>query len=156
MSAHRRLSWLTAWCALLLAPSLAAAQLSIEPVRGLAFGQLTPGASEAISPNDAARRAELQIRGSGIFTLEAVLPNDLVSASGDLMPLQFSSGDGVIRWMRFGIQYGYDITSPTTVWLPSLAGGASIYIGGRADPTTTQPPGVYTESITLIISNAGT
>jgi hypothetical protein len=156
MSAHQARSWMAAWCALMLAPAgLAGQSHSVHPIEDLTFGQVLPGVSKTVSPNDAANRAQFEIRGSGIFTLQMVLPTHMVSAQGKQMPISFSSTDGLIRWRRFGIQYNYDVTRPYTLWLLSLADGADVYVGGRANPTASQPPGNYTASLVLIVSNAG-
>ncbi len=155
MSAHRLLVVL-AGCALAFPASSLPAQTSVYGAQDLAFGQLQPGVSTNIAPTDAARRAEFDVMGSGTFVLTAVLPTSLVSGSGSTLPLTFSSGSGRIRWNWLGIEYAFNPTAPYTLWLPWLANGASIYIGGTAQPSVNQPPGVYTATMTIIVANAGT
>lgn len=156
MGAHRGSVWLAAWCALVIAPVGVLGQgLSVHPVQDLTFGQVLPGVPKTVSPNDAASRGQFTIRGSGILTLQMVLPTHMVSAQGKQLPLSFAASDGRIRWRRFGVQYSYDVTKPYTLWLLSLADGADVYVGGRADPTTAQAPGSYRATMILIVSNAG-
>ncbi len=155
MSAHR-VGWIAAWCALLVAPLAASAQLSVVPVQDLAFGQLQAGISSTISVTDAARRAEFDIRGNGTYTLDVILPTRMVSAQGKVLPLSFSNTSGRYRWSRLGWNFDFDPTTPTSIWIPFWESGVTVYLGGTASPGPNQPPGLYTATITVQISNAGT
>ncbi len=155
MSAHR-VGWIAAWCALLFAPVAASAQLSVFPVQDLAFGQLQAGISSTITVDDAARRAEFDIRGSGTYTLNVILPTQMVSSQGKLLPLSFNSTSGRYRWPRLGWNFNFDPATPTTVWIPFWETGVTVYLGGTASPGANQPPGLYTATITVQISNSGT
>lgn len=156
MSAHRTASWLVAWCALVIAPAGVVAQgFSVHPVQDLTFGQVLPGVARTVSPNDAANRGSFEIRGSGILTLQMVLPTHMVSTQGAHLPLTFSSSDGLIRWRRFGLQFPWDVTKPYTLWLLSLADGANVFLGGTARPDGGQAAGSYRATLILIVSNAG-
>lgn len=155
MSAHR-VGGIVAWCALLFAPAAASAQLSVFPVQDLAFGQLQAGIASTITVSDAARRAELDIRGKGTFTLDVILPTRMVSAQGKTFPLSFSNTSGQYRWPRLGLSFSFNPNTPTTIWIPFWESGATVYLGGTASPGPNQPPGLYTATITVQISNSGT
>ncbi len=155
MSAHR-VGWIAAWCALLFVPLSASAQLSVFPVQDLAFGQLQPGIPSTIAVGDAARRAQFDIRGTGTYTLDVILPTRMISAQGKALPLSFSNTSGQYRWPRLGWSFNFDPTTPTSIWIPFWESGVTVYLGGTASPGTNQPPGLYTATITVQISNAGT
>jgi hypothetical protein len=156
MSAHRLLAGLAAWCALASLAGAATGQTAVFPVQDLAFGQLQPGVSTTVAATDASRRAELDLSASGTLVLTMVLPTNLVSAVGSLLPVSFSSGSAHVRWNWLGLEYAFNPNAPYTLWLPRLANGGSIYLGGTASPRVNQQPGVYTATITLIVANAGT
>jgi hypothetical protein len=156
MSAHQTLRRVAAWCALTLASQPVSAQLAVYPVQGLTFGQLQVGVPLTIAPTNAARRAAFDVTGSGTFVLTTVLPTHLISGGGNTLPLSFAANSGRIHWRNFGIQLTFDPKSPYTLWLPWLAGGATVYLGGTASPGPTQAAGLYTATMTIIISNAGT
>ena len=155
MSAHR-VGWIAAWCALVSAPVAANAQLSVFPVQDLAFGQLQAGIPSTITVGDAARRAEFDIRGRGTYTLNMILPTQMTSAQGKVFPLSFSSSSGQYHWPRLGLNFSFNPHVPTSIWIPFWESGATVYLGGTASPGPNQPPGLYTATITLQISNAGT
>jgi hypothetical protein len=156
MSAHRLLSGLAVWCALGLFGGSASGQLAVIPVQGLTFGTLTPGVPSTITVADAARRAEFSITGSGTYVLNFQLPAQLLSAGGNTIPISFATNSARAVWNRFGLQFNFNPRTAYTLWLPGLAGGARIYLGGTASPTATQAPGNYTATIRLVVANAGT
>jgi hypothetical protein len=156
MSAHRLLIGLAVWCALGLFGGSASGQLAVIPVQGLTFGTLTPGVPLAVTVTDAARRAELSVSGSGTYVLTFQLPAQLVSAGGQTMPISFPTNAGRAVWNFLGIQFNFNPNNPYSLWLPRLANGARVYLGGTASPTPTQAPGNYTGTIRLVVANAGT
>jgi hypothetical protein len=79
-----------------------------------------------------------------------------VSAFGYTMPISFSANSGRAVWNFLGIQFNFDPRTPYSLWLPGLANGARVYLGGTASPTAAQAPGNYTATIRLVVANAGT
>ncbi len=169
--AHQNRSGIAAWCALLLfplrfrillwgipllLPSPLLGQFSVYPVQDLAFGQIPAGTPSAIAPTDAARRAEVDVGGTGLYTLNVILPTEMVTMSGARFPISFDSSDGILRYRRLGWQLSFDPTTPTSVWIPWWESGASVYLGGTAEPAASQPPGQYRATITVQIINSGT
>lgn len=156
MSAHRVFGKIVVWCALLVAPRPLLGQLSIYPVQDLTFGQIPAGSPTSVLVTDASRRAELEISGRGTFTLNVILPTQMVSLQGDQFPITFSSSDGMIYLPRFRWSLPFDPTTPTSIWIPRWERGAQVYLGGTATPGSSQPPGLYAATITVQIINAGT
>lgn len=155
MRAHRIISRIVVWCALVAAPIPASAQLSVYPLQGLTFGTIPAGSPAVVDAADVARRAELDIRGNGTYTLNVILPNRMTSVQGAQFPLSFRNTDGIIYMPRLRLSYRFDPTTPTSLWIPFWESGVSIYLGGTAVPATSQPPGVYTATITVQVINSG-
>jgi hypothetical protein len=152
-----RLFWLLVACvALALAPAPAGAQVSLFPRQGLSFGTLSPGVPEWIAPTDVARRAEVELVGSGDYTVLVEVPAALVSAAGSSMPISFGVADGMIRWRKSTQEQVFRPGQSVEIRIPAGIGGAYVWIGGTAQPTTSQRPGHYAGAITVRIMAAGT
>jgi hypothetical protein len=157
MSAHRLLSGLAVWCALGLFGGSASGQLAVIPVQGLTFGLMTAGVPLTVTSADAARRAEFTISQPGSYVLTFTLPTQLVSGTGQTMPITFAADSGLIVWNRSGgPQTKFDPAIPRTLSLPKPSNGARVYLGGTAAPTSTQAPGDYTATVLMVVANAGT
>ncbi|MBW3570271.1 MAG: hypothetical protein KY467_04120 [Gemmatimonadetes bacterium] len=128
------------------------------PVQGLRFGLLSAGAPAVVSPLDAARRATLELAGSGHVTLTFELPTGLASRGGATLPLWFGPGDGRIVFARSSREIVFDPNEPVSFTLPPGLGSATVYLGGAAQPGAGQPPGEYTAAITvfLVVANTAT
>lgn len=130
--------------------------MSVIPLQSLGFGSVVPGNAEVVPPSDAARRAEFEVRGARRFTMELVLPTQMVSPAGEVMPLSFLSTDGMISWLGFNRPpKSFDPSAPETVNLPNPSAGALVYLGSTVVPDALQAPGTYTATVTVIISNTG-
>lgn len=153
-------AWLlAALLALLAAPCPAHAQgaVSVLPVQGLRFGMLSTGMPTTISPLDAGRRATVELVGSGHVTLLFELPQGLrAGAGGPLLPLRFGATDGRVTFPGSGTVLVFDPAAPVSFTLPP--GGATIWLGGSAEPASAQPPGAYDAAITVhvVVANPAT
>jgi hypothetical protein len=155
-SALRAASRISPWCALLLFPAGALGQLSLFPVQDLAFGQLQAGISGVVLPSDAARRAELEFfAGKGQYSISVVLPSQLTSIGGAILPLVFATTDGVLRIPRRNRNTTFDPAQPYSFRLNPNDGSALVYLGGTAAPALAQPPGLYAATITVMVTNTG-
>lgn len=115
-----------------------------------------PGVTEVVPTTDAARRAEFEVRGARKFTMELVLPTELVSPAGEVMTLTFLPTDGNITWLGFNRPpKSFDPATPESFNLPTPSGGALIYLGGTVAPDPLQAPGTYSGTVTVIISTTG-
>jgi hypothetical protein len=154
-------AWLlAALLALLAAPCPAPAQgtVSVLPVQGLRFGMLSTGMPTVISPLDAGRRATVELVGAGHVTLLLELPQGLRAGGdgGPLLPLRFGATDGRVTFPGSGTVLVFDPAAPVSFTLP--AGGATIWLGGSAEPASAQPPGAYDAAITVhvVVANPAT
>lgn len=132
------------------------AQVAVLPKQGLSFGVLTPGVATVVPATDAARRAELEIVGTGNFTILVNAPDALVSGAGHTLPVTYGPADGVIRWMKSTNEFLFQPGQTVTVRIPPGIGGAYVWLGGAIEPAPGQPPGEYRGSITVNVVIAGT
>jgi hypothetical protein len=146
----RRLIWAAATLAAgALAPRSAAAQYSVAQVQPLAFGYLTQGVIEIVPYTDTFRRGVVTIDGTGQGWIRVVLPVSLTSPQGATIPLQFLNGD-VAAQETGRPAAAFDPATSTRVNLGK--GSASLLIGGRAVPAADQRAGLYTATVTVIVS----
>ena len=144
------------WCAFALSPAAASGQLSVFPVQDLSFGLVQPGVPEVVLPSQPTRRAEFDVvAGRGTYIVQVTLPASLVSATLGVLPLSFSNTDGVVEIGRRGKLDSFDPKVPYSFKLNRNDGGAAIYIGGTAVPSPTQQPGLYSATMTIMITNSG-
>jgi hypothetical protein len=131
--------------------------VAVLPVQGLRFGTLLPGTTFVVTPLDAARRATLELVGGGHVTLEFDLPAAL-EAGEQRLPLRFGAGGGLIVFPRSNRTIEFDPTIPVSFNVPPGHGGASVYLGGAAEPRAGQWPGVYSGTVTvrIVVANAAT
>lgn len=150
--------WQVVACAALVlaAAAPAEAQLTIFPRQGLSFGTLRAGIAESVEPTDAARRAELEIVGSGNITIDVEVPAAMLSAQGATLTVEFAAGDGLVRWQKGSTEHSFLPGQPLSLRIPPGIGGAWVWIGGTARPSPGQAPGIYTGSITVRLLANGT
>jgi hypothetical protein len=143
--------------AVLLAAILAAlparfllAQYSVSQVQPLAFGYLTQGVPEVVPYTDTFRRGVVNVDGAGQVYIRVILPTALTSAAGTSIPLQFLTGD--VAAVESGRPAAaFDPLGSTRVNLGK--GTASLLIGGRAVPAADQRAGLYSATMTVIVSS---
>ncbi len=151
-------AWLLAALPLLAIPCQAQQTRTVSaiPVQGLRFGLLSTGAPSVVSPLDAGRRATLELVGGGQVTVTFELPAGLVSRGGALLPLRFGPEDGRVVFPRSSREIVFDPSQPVTFTVPPGLGGATIHLGGAAQPDPRQPPGEYSATITVYVVVANT
>jgi hypothetical protein len=133
-----------------LAPARAHAQFAVAQVQPLAFGYLTQGVTEIVPYTDTFRRGVVNVDGSGQAWIRVTLPTSLVSAQGATIPLQFLTGD--VAAQESGKPPGaFDPSTSTRVNLGK--GTATLFIGGRALPAANQRAGVYSATMTVLVSS---
>lgn len=149
---------------LLTLPRLAdvghAQSVVIYSLRGLGFGTLSPGLNVSVNPASGSGRAELEIVGTGRFTMALDLPAEMVSAGGHRLPIAFGATDGLLTLRGGGGKTStFDPRAPLDLTLTgggSGGSGAFVYLGGTAKPPRDQAPGEYSAVITVRISNPAT
>lgn len=155
-------AWLYAALLALLAgpcPALAQGTVSVLPVQGLRFGTLSSGIPTVVSPLDGSRRASIELVGGGHVTMHFELPAGLVAGSGGpLLPLRFGGTDGRVTFPRSATTLVFDPGQAVSFDIPPGSGGATVWLGGSAEPGPRQPPGTYSASITVnvVVANSAT
>lgn len=132
--------------------------VSVLPVQGLRWGVLSAGIPSPVSPQDAARRASVELVGAGQVTLTFALPAGLTAEGGALLPLRFAPTDGRIVFPRSSRVIEFDPHLPVSFNIPPGIGAAQVFLGGTAEPGARQPPGAYGGTITVHVqvANAAT
>ena len=130
-------------------PSRVQAQFAVAQVQPLAFGYLTQGVTEIVPYTDTFRRGVVTLDGSGQVWVRVTLPTALSSPQGSTIPLQFLSGD-VAQQESGKAAAAFDPSTSTRVNLTK--GTALLLIGGRAVPAANQRAGVYSATMTVIVS----
>lgn len=140
---------------LLAGASGAAGQVTAVGQQDLSFGVLVPGVPGLVTVDDAARRGEWLLTGRGNTTISFVLPSAMQGPGGAVMPLVFATGDAAYQRQVGGgggpAPQPVDPTTPFSVNVPNRQ-TVRIFLGGTAQPATTQPAGNYTATITLIVA----
>ena len=149
--AHRRrvIVALLALAFLMVSAAPAVAQYAVTEVQPLAFGYLTQGVTEVVPYTDTFRRGVVTVDGTGQAWIRLVLPVSLISPQGSTIPMQFLTGD-VASQENGRPALAFDPTGSTRVNLGR--GTASILIGGRAVPAINQRAGLYSATMTIIVS----
>lgn len=141
-------------------PALAQGTVSVLPVQGLRFGTLSSGIPTVVSPLDGSRRASIELVGTGHVSVSFELPPGLTTAGsgGALLPLRFGAADGRVTFARGGQTIVFDPSAPVSFTIPPGLGGATVWLGGSAEPGPRQPPGAYSASITVnvVVANSAT
>jgi len=140
-------------------PALAQGTVSVLPVQGLRFGTLSSGIPAVVSPMDGSRRASIELVGSGAVTVSFELPSGLrVGTTGPILPLRFAADDGRITFAKSARTIVFDPAGSVSFHIPPGIGGATVHLGGSAEPGPRQPPGSYSASITVnvVVANSAT
>jgi hypothetical protein len=139
-----RFVWLIPVAVLLAAPPVAA-QISVAPVRDLAFGPVIPGLPTYIGPSrvTAPPLSKVQIR--------LTLPNQLDGPAGAAMPINFSNNDALhVDAAPNSVPSTFNPKATRNILVTD--GTAFIFVGGTVSPTAAQPQGTYSGTITLTIN----
>ena len=134
---------------MLASTARASAQYSVTQVQPLAFGYLTQGITEVVPYTDTFRRGVVSVNGAGQAWIRLMLPTTLVSLNNATIPLQFVLGD-VAEQETGKPAAAFDPAGSTRVNLDR--GTAFIFIGGRALPAINQRSGLYSATMTVIVS----
>lgn len=143
--------------ALVGTPGQGAAQegVSVVAVRGLEFGPIIPGAPESIRVDDAARRAEVMIGGTGAVDVVIILPDAMTSPQGRRIPLRFDERDGAVLANASLRPVPFNPRLPVRVQLTPTTGPTRLLLGGTAVPANDQQAGAYSTTITVMLVDTG-
>jgi hypothetical protein len=132
-----------------LAPSLAASQVTVVPRRGIDWGRLMPSVNAHVDPQDALHRGEIDFVGTGPREVLVSLPTKLVSRRGDELPVSFRAGEVLLAYNRTNTVTAPDPRQPILVHPTASTGNATLLLGGTAMPSSKQPSGIYEAVITV-------
>jgi len=149
-----RFQWLVLLAALAAAPS-ASAQISVSPIRDLAFGSVIVGVPSTVAPSHPTRSGQFQITaptGSKV-QVRLTLPGQLAGPSGAQLPINFSSNDAIAIGGWPGSTP--DVFNPKATRNLQFTGGTiyNVFVGGTVSPAANQLPGSYAATITLTLTN---
>jgi len=114
--AMSRSRWvLTSVLTSVLAPSLAASQVTVVPRRGIDWGRLMPSVNAHVDPQDALHRGEIDFVGTGPREVLVSLPTKLVSRRGDELPVSFRAGEVLLAYNRTNTVTAPDPRQPILV-----------------------------------------
>jgi hypothetical protein len=83
-----------------------------------------------------------------------MLPTAMTSAAGDVLPLSFANGDAAMSTTKNPTPVPFDPATTQSVNLNSGGTTTSIYLGGTASPLAGQMPGIYTATVSVVITGA--
>lgn len=137
-----------------VAPCAAGAQSTptVTQLQPLSFGVMIPGTPEVVATTDGWRRATVQLAGSGQWSVRFVLPTALVSASGQTIPLTFSTTSGAYTTSKSSTPTVFDPNTGTKINLTAGKGSAWVYLGGTATPAAMQTAGNYSATVVTVVS----
>jgi hypothetical protein len=149
-----RFTWLFATAALVAAGRPAAAQVSVIPIRDLAFGPVIAGIPTSIGPSHPVRSGQFRLTAPVNLRLRfrLTLPTDLDGPAGATLPISFNSTDG--------IAVGSAPNSVPEVFNPKAnqvvqnvaSTTTNVFIGGTVSPAGNQPQGNYSGTITFTVT----
>ena len=128
--------------------------LTVSRVRDLTFGTVLPGVPRVISRTDPTNSGQLDLVGTknNQVLLTFVLPLVMTGPASATMPLSFGGSDaGYSDTQAIGSQVAFDPKQPFLVTL-NKNGRGSIFIGGTAQPGTSQRAGPYTGTLALTVA----
>ena len=145
---------LLALAALPAASRPAAAQITVTPVRDLAFGPVIVGVPTYIGPSHPVRSGQFRITAGPLsrVRLRFTLPARLDGPGGATLPIDFNNNDvlhvgtapnSVPETFNPKATKNIQVTTDTTILL---------FIGGTVSPAGNQPQGNYAGTITLTVT----
>lgn len=151
MNPTRTLKVLVLGVALITAPAVARAQ-TVVGTQNLSFGTVIPGVPTTVLRTDAVRAGQFRITGTGLYATVRItfaLPNVMNGPLGATMPISFGSTDGGFTTPFLATNKAFDPRVPhdDAVFL----GSATVFIGGRVNPSPTQRGGSYAANIVMTV-----
>ena len=136
-------------------PGMGSAQkpLGVTGLNSLTFGVVFPGVPKSISRTDAVNSGQFDISGAKSAGIQIVftLPATMLGPAGAVMPVSFGANDGGYSPPQMiGSQVAFDPRVPFNTTLDKN-GRVAVYLGGTANPLTSQRAGSYSGTVTLTV-----
>jgi hypothetical protein len=149
-----RLIRLILLAAALFAAPPAAAQISLTPIRNLAFGPVIVGIPTSIGPSHPTRSGQWRLVvpiGSRV-RFRFTLPTRLNGPAGARLPISFGAADGIaVGSGPTSVPVTFDPTVQQTFQIVSST-IINVFLGGRVTPAANQRQGNYTGTITFTVT----
>jgi len=149
----RFILWLTL-AALPAASRPAAAQITVTPVRDLAFGPVIVGVPTHIGPSHPVRSGQFRVTALPLsrVRLRFTLPNRLDGPAGATLPIAFNNNDALhVGAAANSVPETFNPKATKNVQLPTDA-TLFVFIGGTVSPAGNQRQGSYAGTITLTVT----
>jgi hypothetical protein len=130
-----------------------AAQITVIPVRDLAFGPVIVGVPTYVPPSHPVRSGEFRISGPSGSRVQVrfTLPNGLDGPAGATLPISFANNDAIhVSTGPGGVPATFNPKATRNIQL--TGDDLLVFIGGTVSPTGNQPQGNYAGTITLTIN----
>jgi len=149
-----RFTWLFVLAALVAAGGPAAAQISVTPVRNLAFGPVIVGVPTQIGPSHPVRSGQLRLTVplNSRVRFRFTLPNRLDGPAGARLPISFSNTDGIAVGNAPNSVPEVFNPKATQVFQTVTSSTIDVFIGGTVSPAGNQQQGNYTGTITFTVT----
>lgn len=131
----------------------AAAQVSVIPIRDLAFGPVIVGVSSNVAPSHPTRSGQFRLTAplNTRVRLRLTLPNRLDGPAGATLPINFSNNDAM--WVSTAPNSQSATFNPKGAAVLNLSSGTiNVWVGGTVNPAGSQAQGTYTGTITLTVT----
>ena len=128
--------------------------LTVSRVRDLTFGTVLPGVPRVILRTDPTNSGQFDLVGakSNQVLLTFALPLVMTGPAPATLPLTFGGSDaGYSSTQAIGSQVAFDPNQPFLATL-NKNGRGSVFIGGTAQPSTSQRAGPYTGTLALTVA----
>jgi hypothetical protein len=151
---HIQPRWtLPAVLASVLCASPVAAQLQVNRVDDVRFGNIVAGTAKTALRTDptAAGRYDIINPSKGRLLIQFILPTQMTGPAGAIMPLSFTGTTaGFSDTQSIANQTGFSPITGTTQ--RTKDGVASVFLGGTVTSSAAQAAGGYTATITMIVT----
>lgn len=145
-----RVSWLVLLAVFAVPP--VAAQVSVSPVRNLAFGPVIVGVPTIIGPSHPTRSGQFEITapiGTRV-QIRLTLPDQLDGPAGAQLPITFSNNDAlVVGTGSNSVPMTFNPKATRVFEVPSTT--TNVFLGGSVTPAGSQAQGSYANTITLTV-----
>ncbi len=130
--------------------------LSIQKVSDLQFGEILPGRSKTVIPNNLTSCGKWTITGAALkqISFTVTLSQNLVSGSNNL-PITFSSSDCIYSDLSDGASPQYFNMGSSMLKNFSAGGKIFIFIGGTINAASNLQGGTYEGMLTITIDYTG-
>jgi len=132
----------------------AAAQVTVTPIRDLAFGPVIVGIPTSVGPSHPTRSGQFRLTApvGSRAQIRFTLPNQLAGPAGAQLPIAFGSSDAIVVGTAPGSTPS-TFNPKATRNVQVLPGTTyNVFIGGRVSPAGNQRQGNYAGTITLTVT----